>query len=199
MDRKAYLDRLLVHYGSTFDIYMPYRINGETYPAYARFFTHGEKYVLSREANMWKADCYEHVLFMESEVIDGGLIESAKRMISGYMEPELVRKGEKYPEPDHMYSYMTVVLIGQRFSEDKLIPQIERYRFDKGYKFHLRGYSVGRLIGVCCDSERVYLSRAVKPSRKMYKSVFKEVREGREGFSELCKKQGVTPFKQEYT
>lgn len=38
MTASDYLDRLLVRYSGMFDIYQPYRIEEEEYPAYGYFF-----------------------------------------------------------------------------------------------------------------------------------------------------------------
>lgn len=197
MERNTYLDRLLAKFGGSFNIYMPYQINGIEYKAYAYFYTHQEKYVLVREANMWSADSYEHVLFIDTEVIDEVHFERAKDIIAGYFEPELVRKGEKYPPKNHMYSYLTVVLVGNHFSDSKLASQIKKYHFDKGYQFSIRGYSTGRMIAVTMDDEKVICNRAAKAVKKVFKAVFEEVRANKPGFSEICEKQGITPYKQE--
>ena len=82
MEREKYLDRLLTKFSSSFNIYMPYQIDGIEYKAYAYFYTHQEKYVLTKSANLWSADSYEHVLFMDAEVIDEAMIEHAKDIIA---------------------------------------------------------------------------------------------------------------------
>ena len=197
MKRTDYLDRLLAKFGSSFDIYMPYQIHGIEYPAFAYHYTHQEKYVLVKEANMWKADSYEYVLFVNTEVIDEAVIEKAKDIIENYFEPELVRKGEKYPAKDHMYSYLTVVIIGNHYSDSKLASKVKRYHFDKGYQFSIRGYSAGRMVAVTMDDEKVITNNAASKSKKVFKAVFDEVRANKPGFSTICEKQGVTPFKQE--
>lgn len=38
MEMAQYLDRLLLRYSGTFDIYKPYFIDGKEYPAYGYFF-----------------------------------------------------------------------------------------------------------------------------------------------------------------
>ncbi len=197
MKRTDYLDRLLAKFGSSFDVYMPYQIHGIEYPAFAYHYTHQEKYVLVKEANMWKADSYEYVLFVNTEVIDEAVIEKSKDIIENYFEPELVRKGEKYPAKDHMYSYLTVVIIGNHYSDSKLASKVKRYHFDKGYQFSIRGYSAGRMVAVTMDDEKVITNNAASKSKKVFKAVFDEVRANKPGFSIICEKQGVTPFKQE--
>ncbi len=197
MDRKVYLDRLLAKFGNSFNIYMPYQISGIEYPAYAYYHNHEEKYVLVREANMWTRDSYEHVLFIDTDVIDEALIERAKGIISGYFEPLLVRKGEKYPAKNHMFSYLTVIFIGDHFSDSKLASKVKRYRYDKGYMFSVRGFSAGRMMAVTMEDEVVITNSAARQSKKVLKEVFKEVRANKPGFLAICEKQGVAPLKQE--
>ena len=81
MKTADYLDQLLRKYSGTFDIYQPYVIHGKEYPAYGYFFSHIEKYVLVREANMWSADSYEHVLFITAQEVDQALIEEAEALV----------------------------------------------------------------------------------------------------------------------
>lgn len=197
MEREVYLDRLLAKFSGSFNIYMPYQIDGIEYKAYAYFYTHQEKYVLTKSANLWSADSYEHVLFIDAEVIDEQVLERAKSVIADYFEPVLVRKGEKYPGKNHMYSYLTVVFVGNHFLDSKLASQIKRYRFEKGYQFSIRGYSTGRMIAVTMDDEKVFTNGAARKSQKVFKAVFDEVRANKPGFLAICEKQGVTPFKQE--
>lgn len=114
MKTADYLDQLLRKYSGTFDIYQPYVIHGKEYSAYGYFFSHIEKYVLVREANMWSSDSYEHILFIETDEVDQALIDEAYSLIKEYMEPILVRKGEEVPAEGHMYSYLTISLIARR-------------------------------------------------------------------------------------
>lgn len=197
MERDIYLDRLLSKFSGSFDVYMPYRIGGTEYKAYAYYYNHQEKYVLVQSANLWSADCYEYVLFMDAECISNETVKQAEAVIEQYFEPELVRKGEKYPARNHMYSYLTVVMLGERFSDADVCRQVKKYRFEKGYQFNIRGYCVGRLIAVTMEDEKVFCNRASAKSKKVFSDVFDEVRANKPGFSEICAEQGVTPFQQE--
>ena len=58
----SYLNRLLVRYAGTFDLYTPYFLGGREFPAYGYFYSHVEKFVLTRGANMWSSDSYEHIV-----------------------------------------------------------------------------------------------------------------------------------------
>ncbi len=108
MNSTDYLDRLLLKYSGTFDIYQPYVILGNEYPAYGYFFSHVEKYLLTRDVNMWSSDSYEHVLFANPEELTESDLGAYRTAITEYIEPKLVRKGEKLPAANHMYSYITI-------------------------------------------------------------------------------------------
>lgn len=197
MNTAKFLDRLLLKYSNTFNIYKPYRLGNRTYSAYGLFFSHNEKYVLVQEANMWTTDSYEHILFWEEEQITEEHVKEAQETIRGIMEEKLVRKGNPLPEKNHMSSLMTVVLLSQRPLSKSAEKLIRKFRFDKGYKFNLLGYSRGRIIAASMEDQKVYTSPDVKKDGKLYLDVFKEVEEGKEGFDAVCEKQGVTCFKQE--
>lgn len=196
MNTEQYLDRLLLKYSNTFNIYKPFRIGARLYPAYGYFFSHNEKYVLVQEANMWSADSYEHIIFRIEDQITPECVKEAESLIKDEMESILVRKGEKLPAKNHMSSLLTVVLLGQQPISKETAKQIGRFKFDKGYQFNMRGYSRGRIIAATMEDRNVVASPDIKSSVKMLREVFKEVEEGREGFDAVCEKQGVTCYTQ---
>lgn len=197
MNTATYLDRLLLKYSNTFNIYKPFRMGERQYSAYGYFFSHNEKYVLVQEANMWSADSYEHILFWEEEEITEERIKEAEEIIRNEMESELVRKGEKLPEKNHMSSLLTIVMLGQKPLTKEAAKRIGKFRFDKGYQFNMRGYSRGRIIVATMEDREVVASPDIKGSRKLFREVFKEVDEGRDGFEAVCERQGVTYYTQE--
>ena len=127
MNCAEYLDRLLLKYSNSFNIYMPYCIGAKEYPAYGYFFSHNEKYVLTTDANMWSADSYEHVLYITEEKITEQTVEEAKLLIRDYMEPYLVRNGEKLPSSNHMSSILTIILISQQTVDSCVHKKIKKY------------------------------------------------------------------------
>ena len=179
-----YLDKILDRMTSTHNITRNFTADGMTFAAHALYESSSEKYVLSRKANLWKVSESEHVLFMtlpenadpgaDSEADSGAgpganssadpeaLFEEAGRLISDYMEPVLSRGNEKYPPKDHMRTFLTAVLVLERFPGPELIRKVRRYRFDKSYLFSLRGFSQGRIIVVDLPSKKVYTSPAAK-------------------------------------
>lgn len=174
MKSAEYLDQILVRYASTFDLYQPYVIHGKEYPAYGYFSSHIEKYVLVREANMWSSDSYEHILFIETEEITEALLEEAYQIIREYMEPVLVRKGEKLPAQNHMYSYLTVAVLSEKAISKQIKKEVRKFRFEKSYQFSLRGFSQGHLICAAMETEEVYSNYTARQSAKIFKDIFKK-------------------------
>lgn len=170
-----YLDQLLRKYSGTFDIYQPYVIHGKEYPAYGYFFSHIEKYILVREANMWSADSYEHILFIETESVDQALIDEAYSIVKDYIEPVLVCKGKDMPAEGHMYSYMTISLIAEHPLSKEMQKAIKRFKYEKSYKFNIRGFSQAHIICATMEDKKVYTNYVGRKSAKLFQDNFKDI------------------------
>lgn len=197
MTNSEYLDRLLLRYAGTFDIYRSYRIRGKEYPAYGYFFSCVEKYVLAREANLWSAKSYEHVLFIKTEKLSEREIEEAREIMDTYMEPELVRKGEKTPGKNHMYSFLTIVFLSNETPDKKVLSKAKHFKYEKGYRFNFEGYSQGHMVVACMDSEEVICNFVARRSKKLFTSTFSDVKAGKKGFEQLCADGDAKVFVQE--
>ncbi len=190
MDCASYLNRILERLLPTHDIVRDYPADGQVVPAYARYESMNEKYVLSRKATLWKAGEYEHVLFFTVPVLTApselsgisgkavpasatpdGLTALAQQMIRDYMEPVLARNNEKYPPKDHMRTFLTAVIISEASPSAELIRLIRKYRFDRGYQFSFRGFSQGRLVFVDLSAGKVYTSPAANDVAEFYRRI----------------------------
>ena len=197
MNAADYLNRLLLKYSGTFDIYQPFTILGREYPAYGYFFSHLEKYVLVRRVNMWSADSYEHVLFVQAEELTEGDLAEYRRAVAEYIEPTLVLKGEKLPPPNHMYSYITVAVVVRTPLSPEMKRAVKKFRFEKSYMHSIRGYSQGRIAVATMEDGRVFVNGAGRKLKKLYKSVFAEIKAGKTaGYREALREQGRESFKQ---
>ena len=123
---EQYLDRLLVRYAGTFDLYTPYHLGGNSFPAYGYFYSHIEKFVLTRGANMWSSDSYEHILFLTVEEATTETVSQMKQILLEEVEPKLVLKGETLPPPNHMYSYMSVILISDKKPSKETVKAVKK-------------------------------------------------------------------------
>ena len=176
-----YLDRLLLRYSSTFDIYQPYTILGREYPAYGYFFSHMEKYVLVRKVNMWSTDSYEHILFVTLDSLTPAHLEEYGRAIVEYIEPTLILKGERVPPENHMYSYITVALVVEKPLPPEAKKAVKKFKFDKSYRYGFRGFVQARIIAASMEDEKLCVNGAAHSLKKLYQSVFKEVKAGKTG------------------
>ena len=172
MESSVYLDRILDTLSGSFDVYRPYRIGETQYQAYAYFFSMNEKYVAVRKARLWAVRTYEHILFIETDLCDADTIAQARGVMESYMEPVLVRKGEKYPEQDHMVSDLTVVILSRHSPDEETVRSLERFRYDKSYLFTVRGHSEGHLICVDLEKEKVFSSKVSKQMLNLYSKNF---------------------------
>ena len=192
----SYLNRLLVRYAGTFDLYTPYQLGGMTFPAYGYFYSHVEKFVLTRSANMWSSDSYEHILFLPLEEATLDTVAKMKQLLLEEVEPKLVLKGEDVPPPSHMYSYMSVILMSEKKPSKETIKAVKKLSYDKGYMLNMRGFSQAQICLISIEDEKVYHNFAAHGKKKTLKGIFKEVKEGRVGFKELVEKGDLVPFQQ---
>ncbi len=170
---KDYLSELLRRYQANFDITTDYKVGSKVYPAYAWFFSLGEKYVLKKEAQLWAIRAYEHVLFMTVDEVTSETLDEIRKDIEEYVEPNLVRKGDKYPEKDHMCSYMSFIIVSRKTPSAEIQKAIKKFRYDKGYLFNFRGHSEGRVACACMDSEMVFTNYSGKELKELLTNIFK--------------------------
>ena len=172
MESAVYLDRILDTLSGSFDLYRPYRIGEREYPAYGYFFSMNEKYVAVRKAQLWAVRTYEHILFLEADPCTGQTVELAERLMKEYMEPELVRKGEKYPEKDHMVSDLTVVILSAGTPDPDTVRKIRSFRYGRSYLFTFRGRSEGHLICVDLQEEKIISNKVSAQMLNLYSKSF---------------------------
>lgn len=185
MNAENYLDRLLAEYSGTFDIYKDYTIGGQTFAAYGFFFSDQEKFVVSQKANLWSVHSYEHVLFVKTEQADLQLIGNLKRIIKEHMEPELVCHGNKYPEKDHMYSFLTAIILSEKAPPAEVIEAVQKYKYERSFLFTIRGTTQGHMVLVDLENERVYTNKVSRKLKPVYEKIFQHVREGKPGYEEM--------------
>lgn len=198
MNPADYLNRLLLKYSGTFDIYQPYIVLGREYPAYGYFFSHVEKYVLVRKANMWSADSYEHILFADPEELTDEHLQEYRQAIAEYIEPTLILKGESLPEPNHMYSYITIAVVTAKALSPEIKKAVRKFKFEKSYMHGIRGYSQARIAVASMEDEAVCVNSMGRSLKKMYRGVFEDVKAGKPGYLETLKEQGAESFKQQF-
>lgn len=163
------LEKLLDSFRTSYDVENTCDINGDICDAYASFNATSAKYVLVKNAELWRANCFEHVFFRLKEKLTKEDIEKFREQIVSYIEPELVRGGKRWPEKDHMYTYMTAVYICEDGLSEDAVKAVRRFRYVKNYKFTIRGYSEARILVFDLKNQKILGNRAAGPLVKGYK------------------------------
>lgn len=162
------LEHLLDSYQSSYDITKPFDINGDVYDAYAGFNVTSARYVLIKKAELWRANCFEHTFFRCIEDITGNDLCVFQRHITDFIEPELIRKGKKYPEKNHMYTFITGIFICENGVPDYVKKEIRKFKFLKNYLLGIRGYTETRLLVFDMRNRRIFGNSAAKALVKGY-------------------------------
>lgn len=149
------LEKLLLAHQSWFDIYRNHDFEGESFPGYAEFHTHGEQYVLSKKAKLWEVDSHEYLFFQTVDTLD----EEGLAKWVDFMKERGIKKAQ--PKPNHMSSNITLVLIADSTS-DNAAKAVRKVRFRKNFKFSLEGWADVKLAVVDLSGKRVITNSAGK-------------------------------------
>lgn len=162
------LERLLKSYQVSYDIEKAYDIKGDIYDAHACFNVTSAKYVLIKKAELWRANCFEHVFFRVLDQLNVEDVERFREQIVSYIEPQLVRGGRKCPEKDHMYTYMTGIFIAENGVSDDVKKMVKHFKYVKNYRFTIRGYSEVRMLVFDLQNKKIFGNHAAKDLVKGY-------------------------------
>ena len=173
MKTGEYLENILQSYKSTFDIIRPYQALDIFYSAYGYFYSHSEKYVMTKEVQLWETNSYEHIFFLERRHLLEEDLDAMDQLIHTYAEPVLVRKGESLPDKNHMYSYISFVFLSDETIDPLLIRRLKKYCYSKTYLFSLRGWCDVRIIAIDLAENNVYSNKKGARLKRVYKSLLK--------------------------
>ncbi len=148
MDKRDLLARLLDAHEVYYNVTRNYDFGGRSFPGYAEFHTHGEKFVLSKKAKLWEVDAHEYIFFVLAEEATRALLEE----LTDFMVSEALKKVD--PKPDHMTSYLTLVVLADRLSED-CAAYVRKRRFRKNFALGIRGWADLRLAVVDLENNNV--------------------------------------------
>lgn len=168
MTGRELFEKLITSYEDSYDVEQPCDINGDIYDAHAAFSVTSARYVLVKKAELWRANCFEHAFFRVTQELDAADIKKFCTQVDTYIEPQLVRGGQRWPQKDHMYTYMTGIFICEHKVSDEVKKAVKKFSYVKNYKLTIRGYSEVRLLVFDMESKRVFGNRAAKDLVKGY-------------------------------
>lgn len=156
------LERLLAAHGAWFDVSRDVSVAGRAFRALAQFHSFGEQYVLVKRVKLWEAEEHEYMLFDVRDHIDA---EAARSYVE-FMKNEALELVK--PEPNHMSSFRTLVVIANSAS-DEACSLFCKTSHRKNFMWGIRGWSDVRLALIDLSKpqgSRVVCNGAAKRIRK---------------------------------
>lgn len=156
------LERLLAAHGAWFDVSRDVSVAGRAFRALAQFHSFGEQYVLVKRVKLWEAEEHEYMLFDVRDHIDA----DAARSYVEFMKNEALELVK--PEPNHMSSFRTLVVIANSAS-DEACALFRKTSYRKNFMWGIRGWSDVRLALIDLSKpqgSRVVCNGAAKRIRK---------------------------------
>lgn len=164
------LKKLLDSFQHSYDVERTCDINGDIYDAYASFHAASARYVLVKKAELWRTNCFEHVFFrLQKHEFTEKSVDIFQNQIETYIEPELVRHGEKWPAENHMYTYITAIFICEDNISLSARKKVRSFRYIKNYKLTIRGYCEARILVFDLKNREIFGNRAAKTLVRGYK------------------------------
>lgn len=164
-------ERILPAYRQSHDIMENFRIGDTYYDAYGYCNVTNAKYVLVKKAELWRALNYEHVFFQHVDFLEAEDVDAFREQIKAYIEPNLVRKGAKTMEKDHMSTRVDCIFL----CENGLMPDGEKAakkaRFFKDYMLSVRGFCEWRVVAVDLKNRKVIGNSAARDLVKYYQNM----------------------------
>ena len=161
--RESAISRLLESYRAYFDITM----FNEEHPyltAICEFFEHSEKYVLSRQASLWAANCEEFVYLFNVRQLTR---EIFKQCVDYAYEDGMKRA---HIGPGHMYTYITPIFVCESCLEDAK-SAVKKCRIYKSFRFSLHGWMDFHTAVLEVDSNKITTNRSGRCVEKILKNV----------------------------
>ena len=147
LTREEACEKLVKSYGVYYDVT---RMEGEErtsaaenaeFAARCDYFEYSEKYVLSKKAKIWEADCEDFLYVFSTDRLTVQTAEACRK----YAWED--GKGRVHPGPGHMYSYITVVILCDAMDEAAR-GALKKMRDSKSFKFSLHGWMTLRVVAL---------------------------------------------------
>lgn len=156
--KRDILERLLAAHAAWFDVSRDHSFAGRTFPGYAEFHSSAEKYVLTKRAKLWGASAHEYLFF----TMTSSLSKAALDDLVAFMTTAALDKVK--PDPEHMTSYLSLVIIADDADEDAL-RAARKAKFRKNFKLGLEGWADLRVAVVDVHNANVVTNAMGKELR----------------------------------
>ncbi|MDO5346410.1 MAG: hypothetical protein Q4E91_11785 [Lachnospiraceae bacterium] len=163
LKREEMVETLLKSYYAYYDITMA---EEEQRPLVARcdYFERSQKYVLSKKAELWSANCEEFLYLFTVPHLTQEIYRKCETLV---YEDGMKRL---HIGPGHMYSYITAVIICDSCDEDAA-RALKKSRIHKSFHFSLHGWMDYHAAAVLADDGRILTNAAGRCVVKTLKKV----------------------------
>jgi hypothetical protein len=162
--REMAIAKLLKSYKTYYDIT---KVKDEEVPhlkAICEFYEHSEKFVLSRKAELWSANCEEFIFLFDIEHLTKELYEKYRDYAH--------EKGLAMANigPGHMYTYITPVFVCDTCDAD-VVKLVKKCRIYKSFQFSLHGWMDYHVAVYETLNNKIFTNRSGKCVEKVLKNV----------------------------
>lgn len=163
MNRDAALEKLIAAY----EIYYDVQRSGaeDPFAVRATFHSHGEKYVLVRQAKIWEMDSHEYVFIYAAE--RAGLDELYILAETAWLEG----LSQVCPSFSHRNSDVTLILLADHI-EPEVFPAASRLKKSRSYFLSLQGWSNLRIAAYELSSGNLACNRQGQDLRQLFGKLF---------------------------
>ncbi|MBQ2116016.1 MAG: hypothetical protein II193_05470 [Lachnospiraceae bacterium] len=161
--RKAAISRLLESYKAYYNIT---KCEDDNIPlkAVCEFYERSEKFVLSRKAELWSANCEEFIYLFDVDNLTEELFEKCKIFAK---ENGLQRANIG---PGHMYTYITPIFICNNCS-DEVKKLVKKCRIYQSFKFSFHGWMDYHVAVFDTSNNNIFTNRSGRCVKKVLNNV----------------------------
>lgn len=161
--RETAIDRLLKSYEAYYNI-TTYQDEQKPLKAVCEFYERSEKFVLSRKAELWSANCEEFIYLFDIDHLTKELFEKCRDFAK---EDGLKRANIG---PGHMYTYITPIFICDT-CDDEAKKAVKRCRIYQSFQFSFHGWMDYHVAVLEISNHKIFTNRSGKCVEKVLKNV----------------------------
>lgn len=156
MNFVQYKNKIIDNLKYNFDINEGCNYGGAVFDVQAESHIRNEKYVASKKAVIYAFENNEECLIKH-------LHNTSIRQIDKIIEvtKESILKSIQLTD-DHMSTTITLILVSETSIDKQIAKHIKRYKYQKSFKFGLKGWIVFRIVLVDLENEEVICSKEAK-------------------------------------
>lgn len=175
--RQEAVDKLLQSYEVYYNVHKADSLEecDEALVARCDFYEHSQKYVLSRKAELWSADCEEFVYLFQTQCLTLEIYNRCK----DYAYNDGMKRANI--GPGHMYTYITPVFVCDS-CEEEARKALKKCNLYKSFQFSLHGWLDVHTAVLDVNQNTIVTNRSGRRVEKVLKSVLFQKNKKRRGF-----------------